>query len=153
VEALSLRDEPLDGPAARSLMAGYEAELAGRYPGWDLGAGVPLSPEDVLPPAGRFVVAYAGQEPVGCGALKRLDDRTCEVKRVYATPAVRGRGVGRAIMAHLETVAAESGYDAVRLDTGDRQPDAVALYLALGYREIEDYNGNPWARHWMEKRL
>jgi GNAT superfamily N-acetyltransferase len=149
VEALSLRDEGLDGPAAAVLMPAYEADIAGRYPGWGLGEGPSLDPDALL----RFVVAYLDGEPVGCGALKRLDDRACEVKRVYVDPAARGRGIARAIMARLEAVAAEVGYEVIRLDTGDRQPESFALYISLGYHEIPDYNGNPWARQWMEKRL
>ena len=92
-------------------------------------------------------------EPAGCGGLKRLDAETGEVKRLYVAPEFRGRQLSRRLLAALEDGARELGYGLVRLDTGERQPEALALFRSSGYREIPDYNGNRWARYWFEKRL
>jgi GNAT superfamily N-acetyltransferase len=150
---VSLRDELLDGPGARALLPAYDADIRARYPGSDVENRPGLEAGYVKPPAGRLVVAYLGPDPVACGAVRRIDERTGEVKSVYVAPEARGRGIGRLIMGRLEQVAEEAGYERVRLDTGDKQPEALALYESLGYREIHDYNGNPYARHWLEKRL
>ena len=85
--------------------------------------------------------------------MKRLDERTAEIKRVYVTPEARGSGVARALMSQLERAALEAGYQTVRLDTGAKQPASVALFNSMGYEPIADYNGNPVAAYWFEKRL
>ena len=96
---------------------------------------------------------YEGAEPVACGGLKRLDDRAAEIKRLYVSPEWRGRGLGHRLLDELERVAAEQGYETVRLDTGSQQPEALRLFRSHGYAEIGDYNGNRFASYWFEKRL
>ena len=123
------------------------------YPGWDPSQGPTASREEILPPGGRFLVAFLGDRPVACGALKRLDSSTAELKRIYVRPEARGRGVARALLAGLERAARDAGYSRVRLDTGDRLPGAPALFRSCGYREIADYNANPFASLWFEKEL
>lgn len=110
-------------------------------------------PEEFVDPSGRFLIAYCGNRPVACGGVKRLDNTTGEVKRLYVVPDARGRGVGRGLLRALEDAAAELGWRTVRLDTGDQQPDALELFRSAGYREIPDYNANPYASYWLEKRL
>jgi GNAT superfamily N-acetyltransferase len=149
--SLVLADEPPDAPAAAALLAGFAAEIAGLYPGWDPAVGPSADPEDFAPPAGAFLVAYEGDRAVACGGLKRLDDRHVEVKRVFVAPEARGRKVARRLLDGLERTAADRGYEVLRLDTGDRQPAALALFRALGYTPIGDYNDNPYASHWLEK--
>jgi GNAT superfamily N-acetyltransferase len=153
VAELTLREEILDEPGGQAMIAGFEADIAARYPGWTPGSGPGLTPADVLPPDGRLVVAYLGSDAAGCGAFKRLDERHVEVKRVFVAPEARGRGVARAIVGRLEELAHDAGYAVVRLDVGDNQPEAFALYQSLGYTEIPDYNNNPWASFWFEKPL
>ena len=102
---------------------------------------------------GAWVVAYLDDEPVGCGGVKRLDDSSAELKRIYLAPAARGRGLGRRLLERLEQYACELGYELLRLDTGNLQPEALALFRSAGYEQIPDYNGNTWATYWMEKRL
>ena len=152
-DAISLREEPADGRGAAPLLASFAAELAVLYPGWHPGVGPRAEPVDFAGPGGAFVVAYEGERAVGCGGLKRLDEQTAEIKRMFVAPQTRGRGVARAILAWLERAAAERGYGAIRLDTGPEQPHAAALYRSAGYREIADYNANPAASHWFEKPL
>jgi ribosomal protein S18 acetylase RimI-like enzyme len=137
----------------RSLLAAFGAEIAGAYPGWTLASGPSASGADFAPPGGAFLVVYRRGEPVACGGLKRLDDRRAEIKRLYVAPPARGRGVGRRLLDVLEAVARDRGYEAVRLDTGSTQPVALRLFTSAGYREIADYNGNPFASYWFEKVL
>jgi pimeloyl-ACP methyl ester carboxylesterase/GNAT superfamily N-acetyltransferase len=150
---IRIREEPYDGPAAKVLVPDYVAEIRAMYPEWTPEVPPRLTPADVEPPAGRWVVAYRRTEPVACAALKRLDDHTAEIKRVYVAPAARGLGVARAILARLEQIAQDVGYTAVRMDTGARQPASAALFSSSGYEQIADYNGNPVAAYWFEKRL
>jgi GNAT superfamily N-acetyltransferase len=150
---LHVRTEPSDGDAGRELMAAFAREIAALYPGWHPGVGPSASPADLTPPGGSFLVAYRGDRAVACGALKRLDARTVEIKRMYVDPSERGRGVARRMLSELEQAARAVGYAVVRLDTGDRQPHALALYRSAGYHEIDDYNANPAASRWLEKHL
>ena len=152
-EEIRITEEPYDGSAAQVLVPDYVAEIRAMYPDWTPDVPPRLTPEDVEPPAGRWVVAYLRAEPVGCAALKRLDDHTAEIKRVYVAPEARGKGVARAILARLEQIAQDVGYTRLRMDTGARQPASVALFSSSGYERIADYNGNPVAAYWFEKRL
>ena len=151
------RIEPSDSPAAMELLSAFTAEIAGLYPGWTPASGPSATPADFEPPGGAFVVAYLREggrgRAVACGGLKRLDGEAAEVKRVYVAPEARGQGLARRLLARLEAAAREAGYSVVRLDTGAAQPDALHLFRSAGYAEIGDYNGNPYARYWFEKRL
>lgn len=146
-----LRAEPMDGPTASGLLGAFADEIGERYPGWNPGIGPSADPEEFVHPRGRFLVAYGDGRPVGCGGVKRLDEDTGEVKRLYVVPDARGRGVARKLLGGLEEAARELGWRTVRLDTGDGQPDALALFRSAGYEEIPDYNANPYARYWFEK--
>ena len=152
-QTLTFRVEPADGEVGRELMDAFAGDIAALYPGWHLGIGPSASPAELSTPHGTFLVGYRGAEPVACGAVKRLDSTTAEIKRMYVVPEARGRGVGRQLLVALEDAARSLGYSAVRLDTGDRQPHALALYRSAGYGEIADYNGNPAASFWLEKDL
>jgi GNAT superfamily N-acetyltransferase len=114
---------------------------------------VSAGPDEMRAPGGAFLVAIAAGEAIGCGGFKRLDDETCEIKRMYLEPGWRGRGISRSLLEAIEATARDAGYLRARLDTGDRQPSAKRLYDSAGYREIADYNGNTLARHWFEREL
>ena len=146
-------EESYDGPGAQELVPQYVAEIRAMYPDWTPDVPPRLTPEDVEPPKGRWLVAYRDSKPVGCAALKRLDPTTAEIKRVYVAPEARGRGVARALLARLEEIARDFGYTTLRMDTGAKQPASVALFSSIGYEQIADYNGNPVAAYWFEKRL
>jgi putative acetyltransferase len=108
----------------------------------------PFSPNDVQVRRAVFVVARLGDEPVGCGALRPLDGDAdaVELKRMFVKPEARRRGIARRLLADLEARARAFGYKTIRLETGDRQREAIALYEACGYRRIEPfghYVGNP----------
>jgi GNAT superfamily N-acetyltransferase len=142
-----------DAEPGATLLAEYYAEIEARYPEWSPTKGSTVSADEVSPPSGGFVVAYVDESPIACGAVRRFDDATSEIKHMYVRPEARGLGVARRVLAELEAAAGELGYARVALDTGDRMPEAQALYRSSGYREIADYNGNPWAAVWFEKSL
>lgn len=115
----------------------------------------PFSPGEAMIPRTAFMVARLAGNPVGCGALRRIDDETAEIKRMYVSSSVRRKGVAKRILAGLETMAAEFGYRVVRLETGVKQPEAIGLYESTGYRRIGAYGpyvGNP-VSVCFEKRL
>jgi GNAT superfamily N-acetyltransferase len=125
---------PADDPAA-SLVAATVAELADRY-----GAEDPaVDPDEFVPPRGAFLVAHLGGEPVGCGGVRVLSPGVAEIKRMYVATGARRRGVGRALLDGLEAAARELGCARLRLETGLRQPEAIALYQDAGYDRIPNY--------------
>jgi GNAT superfamily N-acetyltransferase len=125
------------------------------YPGVDLdGDYMPKAgPTELSPPGGAFLVGSIDGVPVCCGGVKRLDEHTCEIKRMYVIPGRRGTGVARSLLHALEAKAGELGYTIARLDTGPKQERARGLYESEGYVEIEDFNDNPVATFWGEKPL
>ncbi|MEW9698683.1 GNAT family N-acetyltransferase [Paenibacillus sp. SI8] len=86
-----------------------------------------------------FAVAYEGEVPVGCGALRPYDQEITELKRFFVDPAYRNRGIASQILAFLEQHAKETGYDIVRLETGAPQHEAIGLYAKYGYYPIEPF--------------
>lgn len=87
----------------------------------------------------QVLVAYADGVPVGCGAIRPWQPGYMEVKRMYTQPGLRGRGISSAILAELEKWSAELGAHSCVLETGHRQPEAIALYRKSGYRQIPNY--------------
>ena len=87
----------------------------------------------------RVVVAIVEGVPVGCGAIKQVDADAVEVKRMYTLPAWRGKGVASRLLAELEQWARELGMERCILETGLRQPEAIALYESNGYELIPNY--------------
>ena len=115
-------------------------------------------PEAFVPPRGEFVVVRdARGAPVGCGGVRRIDDRDgepCfEVKHVWLAPAVRGRGWSRLLMQRLEEDAAALGAAWIVLDTNESLTAAQHLYRSSGYEEVPAYNDNPNATAWFRKRV
>lgn len=94
----------------------------------------PWPVNDPLGPREVYIVAYRNDKPVGCGALREVDRITAEVRRMYVLPEHRGSGVGRAMLTCLEAEARRLGYQRLRLETGNRQYAAIALYEAFGFR-------------------
>ena len=150
---ISVREQPLDDPVSQELVSDYVAEIRAMYPEWTPNVPPRMEASDVEPPAGRWLVAYRSGQAVGCAGLKRLDARTAEIKRIYVVPDARGAGVAHALLRGLENAARTIGYDTVRLDTGAKQPASVALFRSAGYGSIDDYNANPVASFWFEKRV
>jgi GNAT superfamily N-acetyltransferase len=141
-----------DDPDAVAFVAAMVDEVGQMYePGLSRSR---TTPADFCPPGAGFLLLL-GQDgrPVAGGGIKRLDDRACEIKRMYVVPQARGRGVGRELLAALESFARDLGYAVVRLDTGAKQPHAQRMYERAGYVPVPDYNGNPYAAFWGEKPL
>ncbi|HEV3326581.1 MAG TPA: GNAT family N-acetyltransferase [Puia sp.] len=87
----------------------------------------------------HVVVAYENGVPTGCGAIKEFSPDSMEVKRMYTLPGSRGQGIASQVLAELERWAAELSYEKCLLETGKRQPEAIALYKKRGYRLIPNY--------------
>jgi GNAT superfamily N-acetyltransferase len=151
---LRFEARPADEPPAADLLAAMVAEMAVLYGPIDLPGMPSATPADFAPPGGTFLVGFdEGGAAVCGGGLKRLDEEAAEIKRMYVVPAARGRGVARQLLTALEDAARDLGYRVVRLDTGPLQAHAQAIYMATGYRAIGNFNANPVASYWGEKRL
>ena len=87
----------------------------------------------------HVIVAFEDKVAIACGALKPYDNTTLEVKRMYTLPAHRGKGIAAQLLGHLETWATELGYHRCILETGFKQPEAIALYTKCAYRRIPNY--------------
>lgn len=136
-------DDPRAEPLVDELSRDYDA----RY---GLNDGVPSSfelrryPAELFTPerGGLFLLLMEGTDAVAGGAYKRVDETTAEIKRVWTSSAHRRRGLARIVMAELEDRARATGYTRAELTTGARQPEAVALYLAIGYEPQFDLDSD-----------
>ena len=137
---LTFKAMPAGEPPASDLLAALLAELYAMYGPVD-GPDMPsATPADFAPPRGTFLVGFdAGGAPVCCGGVKGLGDGAAEIKRMYVVPELRGRGLARTVLAELERTAAAAGHDVLVLETGLRQPEAIALYASSGYAPIPDF--------------
>lgn len=140
---------------AQALIAEVQAEYTVLYGGPDE---TPLDPTMFDPPSGAFFVGYVDGVPLAMGGWRRRTDVTAfgrswtvEIKRMYVAPGARRTGLARAVLAHLEQTAREAGADLMVLETGLRQPEAIALYTSAGYRPVEPfghYRSSPTARYY-----
>lgn len=128
---------------ARALFHEYATSLNFDLDFQDFTTEVENLPGMYTPPGGFIILALDEDIAIGCVALKRISDETCEMKRLYVTPQFRGRDVGKrlAIMAIEE--GRRIGYRFMRLDTVPAMKEAVGLYYALGFKQIRPYRYNP----------
>ena len=124
-----------DHPDSVTLIEGVQQEYVVRYGGKD---GTPVDPAQFSPPHGLFLVAYVADEPAACGGW-RVRGADVEMKRLYVRSGHRGRGLARALLAELERTAASAGYARLVLETGHRQPEAIALYESAGYTPVPPF--------------
>ncbi|HVF77531.1 MAG TPA: GNAT family N-acetyltransferase [Solirubrobacteraceae bacterium] len=152
---IEFRPCSVDEEPAAGLVQRMSDDIAALYDGLDLsGPDMPKAgPEEMSPPGGTFVVGFENDEPICCGGVKRLPDGTCEIKRMFVVEEARGRGVARALLEELERRARALGYEIARLDTGPRQMRAQRMYERAGYAAVENFNANPVATFFGEKRL
>lgn len=129
--------DPL-GAEALALLAQAAAEARSLYP--------ELFTADSPPPSNTplgegeaYLVACDGAVPVACGALRRLDATTAEVRRMFVVAGARRRGLARAMLVALEDAARDFGYDMLLLETGHRQQPAMALYASCGFARIAPF--------------
>lgn len=135
-----IRELPTDSPDVAVLDEEVQAYYVSIYGSPD---GSPMDHDGFTPPAGAFYLGYDGDEPVSMGGWRHHEPiegfaarRPAEIKRMYVRASARGRGLARQMLAHLERSAAAAGADALVLETGSVQPDAVALYRSSGFVDI-----------------
>jgi GNAT superfamily N-acetyltransferase len=143
------RDDPQILPLYADFIREADTELGRDVVEAELAAGPPL---DLMPPNGVLLLAIRDGEAAGIGGVRHLDTEVAEIKSMYVAPGHRGGGIGTALLHRLEAIAHGRGCLATRLDTSDYLTPAVALYRSAGYGEVPDYNGNPKANLWFERR-
>jgi GNAT superfamily N-acetyltransferase len=136
-----------------ALLAAYVEEMQATFD-YQTSRGMPTTPADFEPGQGQFLVVRDDDgTPVGCGGVRLLDPETAEVKRMWLDPSVRGRGLGRELLAALEQAALGLGAERGVLDTFDMLGPAMALYRSAGWQEVAAYNDNWQATRWFAKPL
>jgi GNAT superfamily N-acetyltransferase len=140
----SLRDRD-----ARLLVDEVQAEYVERYGSPDE---APLEEREFDPPGGAFFLGFAGDVPVAMGGWKSRSGvqpwgltRVAEIKRMYVAPAARRRGYARRVLRHVEESARQAGVQALVLETGTAQPEAIAMYASDGYELIENFGHYAWS--------
>lgn len=136
-EQITIEPARLDHPEAEALVGALLDELRGRYGEED--PDHPTAQELSGGSGGAFLLARVEGRPVGCGGLRRHEDDVAELKRMYVVPDQRRGGVAKVLLAALEAHAARLGYGAILLETGVRQPEALALYESHGYRRVPNF--------------
>ncbi len=146
-------EDPRTADAAACLQA-YFAEIDRRFDsGFDLARAEPFDVDDMVEPEGLLLLARLDDRPVGCGALHFFPGGVADVKRMWIDPSARGLGLGRRMLAELERQALAHGVTLLRLETNRRLVEAIALYHATGFAEVEAFNAETHADHWFAKPL
>jgi GNAT superfamily N-acetyltransferase len=137
--SVEIRRVRYDAMVSQALVAAAMLDLGERYEGD--GDGTPVTAADFEPPAGAFLVAYLGDEPVACAGWRSYgeDGTVAELKRMFTLPAARRHGVARKMLAAVEDSARSYGRTRMILETGSRQPEAIKLYQSSGYEHIEHF--------------
>ena len=151
--AIQVTEQDPAHPDARSCLRAYFGEIAGRFDGGFDPVRSLITDEEMTPPAGLFLIATLHGEPAGCGGIKFPAGAPAYIKRMWVSPAVRGLGLGRRLLAELEARAKARHAPAVQLETNQVLGEAIALYRSAGYREVPAFNDEPYAHHWFEKAL
>jgi GNAT superfamily N-acetyltransferase len=128
-----------DDPLAQPLLDELAVEYSQRYGGTPEAhlSWLPVPADELAPPDGGLLIGLLDDVPVTGGAFRRFDVDTAEFKRIWTDSGCRRRGYAKALLAELENTVASRGYRRVYLITGDRQPEAEALYRSTGYTEID----------------
>jgi GNAT superfamily N-acetyltransferase len=133
------RQVALTDPEAAAVLTGLRQEYETRY---GKGAGdsvLDVDASEFDPPTGAFVVLIDGGTTVAGGGIRRIDETTAEVKRMWTNPDYRRQGHAMRMLRELAGLAGQLGYSTIRLETGYAQPEALALYRRLGFGEIDSY--------------
>ncbi|HEU5469040.1 MAG TPA: GNAT family N-acetyltransferase [Actinophytocola sp.] len=144
---MEIRVVSYDHPDAVRMIDEVQQEYVVRYGGPD---STPVDPAQFAPPLGLFLVGYLDGVPVASGGWRAHGDGMVELKRMYVSPARRGRGLARAMLAELELSARRAGHGRVILETGPAQPEALKLYRSSGYTDVPafgHYKDAPLAVH------
>ena len=134
----SLRFDVSDPASATAteLLRLFKEDVNQRYPD-ELVRDIDI--DDFVSVGGVFVVVHMDDEIAGCGAFYPLNKKNVELKRMYIKPPYRRRGLSRQMLAHLEDIARQQGFESMMLETGRRQPEAIGLYLSEAYHEIDPF--------------
>jgi len=139
-------ESPADIQHARTLFKEYEAWLQVDLCFQSFEKELAELPGKYAPPDGRLLLADVDGKVAGCAALRKIGEGMCEIKRLYLRNEFRGLGLGRKLAEAIIREAGQIGYERMRLDTLPVQMgDAIKLYRALGFKEIEPYRPNPIA--------
>jgi GNAT superfamily N-acetyltransferase len=137
---VEFREVPYDHPDVTRMVEEVQDYYVLIYGGPDT---APVDPAQFRRPEGAFFLGYDDVAPVVMGGWRMytgggavMGRRPAEIKRMYVVKAARGRGLARAMLIHLEQTAATAGADAIVLETGYQQPEAIALYRSAGYRDV-----------------
>lgn len=133
---LDIRNVDTMNKDLHGLIAKLDKDLYSRYPADEVFV-LDFNDPDIREV--RFIVAYDGDLPVGCGAIRPLDTEAVELKRFYVEPEYRRQGIAARMLAHLEKLAGELGFILLKLETGTEQPEANAFYEKNGYVSIPPY--------------
>ncbi|SDJ27789.1 Acetyltransferase (GNAT) family protein [Frankineae bacterium MT45] len=141
-----------DDPVVTELVAQLQQIFVQRYGSPDQAV---VDPAEFSPPNGLFLVGFVGEDAVASGGWRRLDEQTAEIKRMYVAERMQRRGLSRLMLAALEQAAGAAGVSELVLNTGVEQPEAIALYLSSGYREIPGfgYYANHAGAHFYGKTI
>lgn len=131
-----MREVPITHPDAQVLIDAVQQEYITRYGGPDA---TPMRAEEFEPPSGRFLVGHVDGVLAVCGGVRRVDAETAEIKRMYVRPEARRLGYARTMLALLERAARDAGYRRLVLESGNAQPEALALYSSSGYTPVTPY--------------
>ncbi|WP_461207344.1 GNAT family N-acetyltransferase [Clostridium sp. DL1XJH146] len=141
IKLIKAKGEDLD--SVRELFLKYVESLPFKLDFQDFDKEFKTLPGKYAEPYGTIILAMQNKKPVGCIALRKLEDNICEMKRLYVKPEERGNGVGRKLAGEIIEQAKEKKYKIMRLDTLVSMKSAVDLYKQLGFKEIGPYIYNP----------
>lgn len=152
--SIAIDEEDPDSADARHCLELYVGEVASRFEnGFDTAKGSTASGDEFTRPRGAFLLARLDGVPIGCGAVRLLDDETAEIKRMWVSPQARGMGLAVRMLRRLEAIACDLGARTACLDTNRALTEAQSLYEREGYGEVARFNDNPYADRWYSKRL
>ena len=134
---------PGDVATARALFEEYQRSLGISLCFQNFDEELRTLPGVYAQPAGRLLLAFAGEEPAGCVAIRRIEEGICELKRLWVRSVFRGTGLGRLLVETVLHEARNIGYRRMRLDTLPSMKAAQALYLSTGFLDVPPYNDHP----------
>jgi ribosomal protein S18 acetylase RimI-like enzyme len=136
MEEINILNVSPDDPELGKLIEKLDRYLNSLYPADEI---FPVDFDDPEVDSTFFVIAYRNDKPIGCGAIRPLSETEVELKRFYVEPQFRRKGIAFQMLTFLENRARESNFKAIRLETGDKQQEAINFYKKHGYYEIEKF--------------
>jgi putative acetyltransferase len=135
---ITIEPEDPRTPEAQELLSRFIEEVRRRYdtPPADVGY---FDPQLVSVPRSVFLLVRSDGKAIGCGALVSMGEELAEIKRMFVVPDERGHGVAKKILEALERFARDFEYDAIRLETGVKQPESIALYAKSGFYRVPNF--------------